>query len=73
MDNSHIMRLDNDTNCMLSGVCCEIISEPYIKTIREVGISPYIVMMVDVQSIWTDIEYSVLWNEEWVIDDSNEI
>ena len=71
MDNSHIKRLDNNTNGMLSGVCCEIISEPYVKTIKEVGIEPYIVMMVDVRSKLTDIEYSVLWYEEWVIDDSN--
>ena len=65
-DNSYIERLDNGLSGMLYDVWCEIISEPYVKTIKHI-VDEYQEMMINVRSKETNVEYCVLWNESWLL------
>lgn len=67
-DNSFIERLDNGLEGRLYGVWCEIISEPYRKTIHHHPHPPFDEMMVNVRSKETNDEYCVLWFEEWLLE-----
>ena len=68
-DNSYVERLDNGKEGMLYDVWCRIISEPYLATsyVSPIDGEKEQDMFVNVASVETDIEYRVLFRENWIL------
>lgn len=68
-DNSYATSLASGADAQISGVDCEIISEPYTKAIKS-SWSDRVHDMVKVKSLVSGIEYEVLWSENCLLNEN---
>lgn len=69
-DNSYISEIINGEKkkyyCDLHNQTMVIVSQPYLTTIKRIGLEPQECRMVQVQSLQTGFIYEVLFNEGWL-------
>jgi hypothetical protein len=70
-DNSYATSLASGADAQISGVDCEIICEPYTKTIKSRWSDRESIHdMVKVRSLASGIEYEVLWSENCLLNEN---
>jgi hypothetical protein len=71
IDNSYATSLASGADAQISGVDCEIICEPYTKTITSRWSDRESIHdMVKVRSLASGIEYEVLWSENCLLNEN---